>query len=177
MYYFAAGLVEHPIPIVSSQASYRCPTLRRRTQKGDQMFTTTILVSLLVASVVLIHYEALYRLSLLMPIEARMHRYKILAGVLGALCAHVIEIWLFALGYYFMVNAEAFGTLTGNFNYALLDCVYFSFTVYSTLGLGDIEPAGPIRFLVALEGLTGIMLITWTASFMFVEIQNVWTSK
>lgn len=141
------------------------------------MFTTTILVGFLVTVAVLIHYEALYRLSLIMPLEAPKHRYKIVAGVLGALSAHVAEIWLFALGYYFMVNSGTFGALRGNFNDALLDCVYFSFTVYSTLGMGDIEPVGHIRFLVALEGLTGLVLITWTASFMFAEMQNVWSRK
>jgi hypothetical protein len=68
---------------------------------------------------VLIHYEMLYRLSRLMPEKPTKHRYRVLAGVLGALCAHVIEIWLFAFGYYFMVhsgdyfmvNSGAFGAL------------------------------------------------------------------
>lgn len=141
------------------------------------MITTVLLVGLLVTGAVLIHYEMLYRLSTLMPRKATKHRHHVLAGVLGALCAHVIEVWLFAFGYYFMVSSGNFGTLEGNFNNTLLDCSYFSFTAYSTLGVGDIEPMGHIRFLVGLESLTGLVLITWTASFMFVEMQKFWSNK
>jgi Ion channel len=56
-------------------------------------------------------------------------------------------------GYYFMINSGVFGALQGNFNNTLLDCSYFSFTTYSTLGVGDVEPIGHIRFLVGLEAL------------------------
>ena len=141
------------------------------------MIWTVMLVSFLVTAAVLIHYEMLYRLATLMPGKATSHRYYVLVGVLGSLCAHAIEVWLFAFGYYFMVNSRVFGALQGNFNNTLLDCSYFSFTTYSTLGVGDIEPVGHIRFLMGLESLTGLVLITWTASFMFVEMQKFWEHK
>jgi hypothetical protein len=141
------------------------------------MILTVMLVGLLVAAAVLIHYEMLYRLATLMPTKAGRHRSHVLVGVLGSLCAHVIEIWLFAFGYYFMIKSGAFGTLQGNFTNTLRDCGYFSFTTYSTLGVGDIEPAGHIRLLVGLESLTGLVLITWTASFVFVEMQKFWENK
>jgi hypothetical protein len=141
------------------------------------MIWTVMLVSFLVTAAVLIHYEMLYRLATLMPEKADKHRYHVLVGVLGSLCAHAIEVWLFAFGYYFMVNSGVFGALQGNFNNTLLDCSYFSFTTYSTLGVGDIEPMGHIRFLVGLESLTGFVLITWTASFIFVEMQKFWEDK
>src|SRR5215218_3026819 len=69
-----------------------------------------------------------------------------------SLGAHVIEIWLFAFGYYFMISSGTFGTLHGNFTNTLRDCGYFSFTTYSTLGVGDIEPVGHIRFLTRGSG-------------------------
>ena len=141
------------------------------------MILTVMLVGLLVAAAVLIHYEMLYRLASLVPKKAARHRYHVLVGVLGSFCAHVIEVWVFAFGYYFMVNSGVFGSLQGNFNNTLRDCSYFSFTTYSTLGVGDIEPVGHIRFLVGLESLTGLVLITWTASFVFVEMQKFWKGK
>ena len=55
-----------------------------------------------------------------------------------------------------------------------LDSVYFSAVCYTTLGLGDIVPSGAIRFLVGTEALTGFVLITWSASFTFVEMQRFW---
>ncbi len=141
------------------------------------MILTVVLVGSLDTAAVLIHYEMLYRLARLLPEKLARHRYHVLVGVLGALCAHAIEVWLFAFGYYFMVNSGVFGALQGNFNNTLLDCSYFSFTTYSTLGVGDIEPMSHIRFLAGLEALTGFVLITWTASFIFVEMQKVWENK
>ncbi len=73
-----------------------------------------------------------------------------------------------------MIKSEYFGTLNGEFTLSLLDCTYFSFVSYSSLGLGDIYPTGWLRFLTGLETLTGLVLITWTASFMFIEMQKFW---
>jgi hypothetical protein len=129
----------------------------------------------LVAAAVLIHYEALYRLTRLIPrLGWVQERYRLLVGLFGAMIAHVVEIWMFAFAYYAMIGSGRFGALQGNFEYGLMDCAYFSFTSYTTLGFGDIEPLGDIRFLVGLESLTGLVLITWTASFMFIEMQKFW---
>jgi Ion channel len=141
------------------------------------MIVTSLLIGLLVVTAVLIHYEALYRLPFLMQKEAIRPRYRIVTAVLGSLCAHIFEVWLFAFGYYFMVSSGRFGTLQGNFNGTLLDCGYLSFTTFSSLGIGDVEPVGHIRFLVAMEALTGLVLITWTASFMFAEMQRLWGTE
>lgn len=75
---------------------------------------------------------------------------------------------------FLLLRLDHYGSLVGHFNGSLLDCVYFSFTTYTTLGIGDIEPHGPLRFLAGLEALTGFLLITWTASFMFVEMSRNW---
>ena len=61
---------------------------------------------------------------------------------------------------FFMLNYGDFGSLQGNFDGSLIDCVYFSFTNYTSLGYGDIEPLGNIRFLAGLEAITGLSLIT-----------------
>ncbi len=132
--------------------------------------------SITVAIAFLIHYELLYRMSQLIPKLPVPQRLRILFALFGALMAHVIEIWIFAFVYYFMITHEGFGELVGNFNGSLIDCSYYSFTTYTSLGFGDIEPHGHIRFLSGLEALTGLMLITWTASFLFIEMQRFWKS-
>lgn len=141
------------------------------------MMSVWVLNSVVVAIVVLIHYEFLYRLTFNIPKLKIKHRYRIVVGVFGALIAHVIEIWVFALAYYFMHNADGWGELSGNFNGSVMDCVYFSFTVYSTVGFGDIAPLGELRYLTGIESLTGLVLITWTASFLFFEMQRDWNSR
>ena len=136
-----------------------------------------VINSVVVALVVLIHYEFLFRMSNLIPKMKIKHRFRIVFGVFGALIAHSIEIWLFSLVYYFLPLFEKLGSLSGEFNGSLLDSVYFSYTTYTTLGFGDIQPHGPIRLFVGLESLTGLLLITWTASFLYFEMQRYWNKK
>lgn len=136
-------------------------------------FTNAILVGLSV----LIHYEVLNYLSVLIPRLKLRHRAGVLLGVFGALFAHITEVWLYALGYYLKIRSGYFGTLSGDFDNSLMDCAYFSFSTYTSLGYGDIKPTGDIRFLAALEALTGLVLIAWTSSFMFLEMQKLWRPK
>ncbi len=142
------------------------------------MIAAYIINSILVAIAVMIHYEMLYQLSRLMPRLHMRHRFRLIVGIFGALLAHITEIWMFAFGYYFLIRFTSMGTLiafdTGEAIYSVLDCIYYSFITYTTLGFGDIIPTGTIRFLTGLESLTGLVLITWTASFMYFEMQKYW---
>lgn len=127
-----------------------------------------------IAVVVGLHYELLGRLSKLIPKLQMARRARITVGVFGAICGHAVEIWIFAGLYYLQIQLDGFGSLVGNFDGSLLDCVYFSFVSYTTLGYGDVAPTGHIRFLAGTESLVGLVMITWTASFLYVEMANYW---
>jgi len=134
-----------------------------------------ILVNCLVVSIaVMVHYELLYRVTTYIPKMKVKHRFRIVFGVFIALIAHAVEIWIFAIPYYYAVRVTGWGSLKGNFEGTFMDCVYFSFTTFTTLGFGDIEPLGNIRYLSGVESLTGLVLITWTASFLYYEMQRHW---
>jgi len=136
-----------------------------------------LVIILIITLAVLIHYEFLYRLSIIIPKMKIKHRFRIVFGVFGALVAHSIEILLFSIAYYLLPQYKEWGNLKGNFDGSLLDCIYFSYTTFTTLGVGDIEPHGQIRHLVGLESLTGLLLITWTASFLYYEMQRYWDRR
>ncbi len=141
------------------------------------MFITFLVtVSLCIASV-LIHYEALLRIASLMNRLSIRPRGRIFVAVIGVLVAHVLEVWLFVCGYYFLTWLGSCGRLVGNFSGDLLDYSYYSFSTYTSLGFGDITPEGPMRFLTGMEALTGLVLIAWTASFMFLEMQRFWQKR
>ena len=57
-----------------------------------------------------------------------------------------------------------------------LDFVYVSATTYSTLGYGDLVPSGPLRLVFGTESLVGFLMITWSASFAYLEMQRYWRS-
>ncbi|EGG99066.1 Protein yfbU [gamma proteobacterium IMCC2047] len=56
----------------------------------------------------------------------------------------------------------------------MLDCGYHSFVTYTSLGFGDIIPTGYLRFITGIEALAGLVLIAWTASFVYVEMRRFW---
>lgn len=138
------------------------------------MTKVIVIIIFIVALSVLVHYESLRVLTRWIQRWMIPHRMRIVVGVFGALFAHLLEIIIFATAYYHINRLPGWGRLQGNFDGSFLDCLYFSSTVYTTLGFGDIEPIGYLRYLTGVESLTGLVLITWTASFLFVEMQRYW---
>ncbi|MDY6814958.1 MAG: ion channel [Pseudomonadota bacterium] len=141
------------------------------------LILVTLINVAIVCLVVVLHNAVLIRLSGLLSKMRQSQHFRLIVAVLGCLTAHALEVWLFAVPYYLMHNADGWGELLGNFNGSLLDCVYFSFTTFTTLGYGDIQALGPLRYLTGIEGLTGLVLITWSASFLFVEMQRYWPAR
>ncbi len=141
------------------------------------MLAVFLINCFVVSLCVVIHYEFLYQVTRLIPRLHIRHRVRILTGVFGALIAHSLEIWIFGVAYYVMHKHDDWGYLDGNFDGSLLASGYFSFTTYTTLGFGDIEPHGHLRFLTGIESLTGLVLITWTASFLYIEMTRYWNIR
>ena len=141
------------------------------------MLIATLINICIVSTSVLVHYECLSLLSRNLPGSDNTPRIRIVLGVFGALIAHSAEIWLFGLAYFMVVSNDLGGGLAGSFDGSFLSCVYFSFTSYTTLGIGDIYPTGTLRFLAGIEGLVGLVLITWTASFLYLEMERVWKQR
>ena len=131
-------------------------------------------IAIVVAACVVVHYEFLYQLTRLMPHIHIRHRFRIVLGVIGALFAHALEIWVFGLAFYWLHHDGDWGRLEGRFDGSLLDSGYYSFTTFTTLGYGDIEPLGALRYLAGVESLAGLLLITWSASFLYIEMTRYW---
>lgn len=158
-------------------AFHRTPFRRLTMTDPIQLLNATAINAFIVIVVVIIHNEVLIRLSVLLAKMRRGHHFRLVTGVLGVLAAHTLQVWIFASVYYSMHHAEGWGRLSKNFDGSLLDCVYFSFTTFTTLGYGDIEAHGILRFLTGIESLTGLVLITWSASFLFIEMQRYWQTR
>lgn len=133
--------------------------------------------SVVVLIVVAFHYEALRSTGVLFRKLHVFRQFRLGLGVLVALLAHSAEVAIFALAYFYMHHSPEFGSLQGGFDGSFLDSLYFSYTVYTTVGFGDIFPIGPLRFLTGIESLTGLVLITWTASFLYVEMTRYWRDQ
>ncbi len=145
-----------------------------------QLLLVFLLNIALVLITILIHYETLYHLATLLPTLKKIApRYRVLFGVCVIFVCHVFEIWIFALGYYGTLQFNELGSLVGVHSVSgqFLDCVYLSFVTFTTVGYGDLVAEGYARYLTGVEALTGLILITWSASFLFIEMQKYWNTS
>jgi len=129
------------------------------------------------ALAVLAHYEGLHWLAAGLTSWPGLRRRKVLFGVYGVIALHVAEIWLFGACLWALTLFPNAGVIQGTSEAGLLEAIYLSATTFSTLGFGDVTPVGPIRFLTGMESVSGFILITWSASFLFLEMQQFWRRR
>ena len=139
-----------------------------------ELFHALLAALTLVGMAVIIHYEGLRAISVFTSNLTIPHRTLSLVVIAGVLLAHLIEICLFAAGFFVMHARLGLGAIAGEFNGSALDYFYFSATTYSTLGVGDLFPTGAIRLVAGIEALTGFVLIGWSASFTYLSMQRSW---
>jgi Ion channel len=131
---------------------------------------------LVTALVVVIHYEGLHWLARRYSGRAPdRDRGGMLRIMFALLVLHIVEIWCYGIAYWLLLMMPGTGSVHGEHGIDnLFDAIYLSATIYTTLGLGDLAPVGAIRMLSGLESLTGFLLITWSASFTYLEMSRYW---
>ena len=121
-----------------------------------------------------LHYETIRLLiSVLHRKQYQSSRPVLIFVVLVLLVAHLIEAAIFAVTYLLVFAMHSGDHLEGQYDGTFGDTLYFSLSVYTTVGFGDIAPIGPVRLLVGFEALAGLVLITWSASFTFLMMQRI----
>ena len=88
--------------------------------------------------------------------------------------AHLIEIGIYASAYIWSSSILRLGDFTGAIDTSPMSYLYYSGVIFTTLGLGDIQPVGHLRFITATEALNGFLLLTWSASFTFIAMMRLW---
>ena len=142
------------------------------------MALQTLLTTLLLLIIcIYIHYELLMRLSMLLAAINIHHRIKVFWAFCGVLGCHLIEITLFAAYYQVFAQYSESSGLTMISGDQFTDFLYYSFVIYTSLGLGDIVPIGDLRLVTGLESLIGLLLIAWSASFMFFQMELYWKDR
>jgi Ion channel len=139
----------------------------------DMSMTVTLALASVVATVI-IHYEVLRGTSLVIPRFSVAPRGRILVVIGGVFVAHLMEIFLYAFVFFLMHVYFDLGSIEGEFHGEVLDFFYFSITSYTTLGVGDLFPHGPLRIVAGMEALNGFVLIGWSASFTYLSMEKFW---
>ena len=105
---------------------------------------------------------------------------RILVVITGVFAVHIVNIWIYGIVYYLLVNFSDLGTLVSSVTHVtspqdFWGYLYFSAITYSTVGFGDITPVGGFRMLAGAEALNGIVVIGWTVSFTYLAMEKFWT--
>ena len=140
----------------------------------DEYLFVALVTSIVVLASAFVHYEGLRFLTDRVPAPKQENRRRVLLMILLLLCLHVIQIWIFGLTYLWLIGLGDYGGLGGVDSAGLVDSIYFSAMVYTTIGFGDLYPTGPLRLMVGMEGITGLTMITWSASYTFIEMGKDW---
>ena len=147
---------------------------RRSFEVSSNHILVGFISGLAVIVCVLIQYETILWTVRLLPRVGVPRRARIAVLILALMVAHVVEVWIFGILYWFLEAWPALGTIAGLFHEGALDFIYFSVVTFSTLGYGDFLPTGPITILCGTEALVGLTFIAWTASVAFLEMQHDW---
>ncbi|WP_038282146.1 potassium channel family protein [Pacificimonas flava] len=92
--------------------------------------------------------------------------YAVLLFLFAVLVSHLIVAGIFAAGFV-MGQGLGLGSLDKEPSMQAMDFFYFSLINITTLGLGDIYPTQHLRFVAGVESLTGFLLISCSASYVF----------
>ncbi len=137
------------------------------------LIVATACLMLIMVSVVT-HYEVLRLLNACLPVMRIPNRSKLLVVMFAAFVAHGAEIAVYGLALFALVKYGAVGSLAGSAASSMANCFYFSAETYTTLGFGDLTPTGPLRLMAGVEGLNGLVLIGWSASYTYLAMERFW---
>ena len=138
-----------------------------------------MLISIAISVALFVATAYLHLLSLrfcsgrMASIPMRPHT-RVLSIVSLLFVTHLLQIGLFAGGFWIAATFFRIGGFEGAAMAHPLDYLYFSAVIYTSLGIGDIVPTGHLRFLVGVEALNGLLLIAWSASFLFATMNRLW---
>jgi len=122
----------------------------------------------LIAITVLIHavcLDAIIKLWRAIGIEIKA-RWRVIAFslvVIGIFAAHIIEIWVWAIFYFFVEEIQTWES-----------ALYFSTSSYTTVGYGDLILSEEWRLLGSIEAINGMILFGWSTALIFAGVRRIY---
>jgi Ion channel len=138
------------------------------------VLSVIVSLALLLLLTTLIHYESLRLLSAGLPRLRIPARSKLVVVILGTFCAHAAEMLLYAVAFWVLSGYFGAGNLGSTGNASFAASLYFSAETYTSLGYGDVVPSGDLRLLAGAEALNGLLLIGWSASYIYLSMERLW---
>lgn len=122
-----------------------------------------LIVATVVVHAVCLEFILKIALAVELEIQAKWRSIYFSLTVLGVSLAHVLEIWLWAVLYYFLDEIPTFEA-----------ALYFSTSSFTTVGFGDITLSEEWRLLSSLESVNGMILFGWSTAFIFACVRRTY---
>ncbi|ARU18244.1 potassium channel family protein [Croceicoccus marinus] len=130
------------------------------------MIAALLLGFVLFAISLYFHMWMLRGAKALSPPGKEPRHLRVLAGSSLVLASHLVIAGIFAGGMY-VASLWGLGALEQDVIDSWMDYYYFALITVSTVGLGDILPAGHMRAISGIAALTGFLMISCTAQYLY----------
>ena len=130
------------------------------------MTLALLLAALLFLSSLALHLGMIRWAKRIAPLDQAYSLTRTLAGQLVVLLSHLLVAGLFAVGFALAVSI-GLGGFEKEASMTSMDYYYFSLINVTTVGLGDIYPTGHLRVIAGVESLTGFLLISCSAQYVY----------
>lgn len=135
------------------------------------MIIALILGTLLFLAALAFHMWMLRLARRFAPPQAPRSTARTMGGQLIVLLSHMLVAILFAVGFWMAVEI-GLGSFAKEASMGWMDYYYYSLINITTVGLGEIYPTGHLRVLTGIESLTGFMIISCTAQFVYQSMKE-----
>jgi len=137
------------------------------------MVLAILLCFVLLVATVIFHYEGLRVLWWYAKSSHGRPRNQQLLIIFGIMALHTVEAGVYGFAYWLGDVPLNIGDFVGH-EVGVRDYLYFSAETYTTLGFGDIYPVGDLRLIASGEALNGLLMLGWSASFIYLALERYW---
>lgn len=92
---------------------------------------------------------------------------SVIAAFWGIALLHLSEIAIGGVIYSLAVNQLSLGSLGQGYGNTAADFLYFSGITYTSMGYEHENVTGAVRLITMVNALAGLMLITWSATYVY----------
>ena len=125
---------------------------------GASLIVVTVLIHATCLELILKGYVAVKT-----DLEVRWRIVTFAIVILAIFAAHVFEIWVWAIFFFFIEEIHTFEA-----------ALYFSTSSFTTVGYGDITLSDEWRLLGSVESANGMILFGWSTAFIFAIVRKIY---
>tara|TARA_R110002049_G_C9178700_1_gene563510 strand:- start:25946 stop:26380 length:435 start_codon:yes stop_codon:yes gene_type:complete len=137
------------------------------------------MILIIIISILLFYITILIHLLVFHVTNRSLKKYNqsnladIIYKAAAIMIAHSSQIILYAAVYYMLTQNLLYGHLSGDITNEFFEYIYYSIVSYTSLGLGDVWPHGPVRLLTGVEAINGLFLIGWSIMYSYPSLVKI----